>query len=212
MTTRRPARLTLMILNGFLAGNEPLTGDLLEEFDNGRSQWWLFRQTAAAALYEIKPTPGTMRGDMSTVLLGAGLLAVLSLEVVMVANVLHRFVFGPPFEGISGSLYLLHRNMINPPAPAIVGPAGNWALALTVALAIVVSTTWGFMIARLHDGHRQRSVALLTTAVFVSAALNIGFTLGIQVVITAVFIAGLIVGGRLFSLSDPDTTERRPIV
>ena len=212
MTTRRPVRLTLMILNGFLAGNEPLTGDLLEEFDSGRSQWWLFRQTAAAALYEIKPTSATMRGDMNTILLGAGLLAVLSLEVVMVENVVRRFVFGPPFEGISGSLYLLQRNMIDPPAPAIVGSVGNWTLALTAALAIVVSTAFGFMIARVHDGHRQRSVALLTTAVFVSAALNIGFTLGIQVVITAVFIAGLIVGGRLFNLSDPDATERQAIV
>jgi len=31
MRSRRPARLTRMILNGFLSGNEPLTGDLLEE-------------------------------------------------------------------------------------------------------------------------------------------------------------------------------------
>ena len=46
-TRRRPARLTRLILNGFLAGNEPLTGDLLEEFDSGRSQWWLLRQAAA---------------------------------------------------------------------------------------------------------------------------------------------------------------------
>jgi hypothetical protein len=151
MTTRRPARLTLIILNGFLAGNEPLTGDLLEEFDNGRSQWWLFRQTATAALYEIKPTSATMRSDVNTLLLGAGLLAVLSLEVVMVANVVRRFVFGPPFEGISGSLYLLRRNMIDPPVPAIIGSAGNGALALTVALAIVVSTALGFLIARVHD-------------------------------------------------------------
>jgi hypothetical protein len=44
--------------------------------------------------------------------------------------------------------------------------------------------------------------------VFACAALNIGFTLGMQVVITAVFISGLIVGGRLFGLSHPDSAER----
>jgi hypothetical protein len=193
MRTRRPARLTLMILNGFLAGNDPLTGDLLEEFDTGRSQWWLLRQATAAALYEITPTSATMRGDMNTIMLGAGLLAVLSLEVVMVTNVLRRFMLGPP-------------------APTMIGSIGNSALALTLGLAIVVSMALGFLLARGHAGHRQRSVALFTTGVFVSAALNISFTLGIQVVITAVFIAGLIVGGRLFGLSNSDATERHSIV
>jgi hypothetical protein len=213
MTTRRPARLTLMILNGFLSGNEPLTGDLLEEFDSGRSQWWLLRQAAAAALYEMRPTSATIRGDMNTILLGAGLLAVLSLEVVMVANVLRRFMFGPPLQGINGYLYLFlfHRNMADPSVPSTIGSTGNWTLAVTIALAIIVSTALGFMFARVHDGHRQRSV-LLTTAVFVSAALNMGFTLGLQVVITAVFIAGLIVGGRVFSLNTSDATERHSIV
>jgi hypothetical protein len=181
-----------MIMSGFLAGNEPLTGDLLEEFESGRSQLWLLRQAAAAALYEIKPTSATMRGDMNSMLLGAGLLAVLSLEVVMVTNVLRRFMFGPPLQEI--------------------GSAGNWTLAFTLALAIVVSTVLGFMFARVHDGHRQRSVALLTTAVFVCAALNIDFTLVLQVVITAVFVAGLIVGGRVFSLNTSDRTETHSIV
>jgi hypothetical protein len=211
MTTRRPARLTLMILNGFLAGNEPLTGDLLEEFDSGRSQWWLFRQAAAAALYEIKPTSATMRGDMNTIMLGAGLLGVLSLEVVMVTNVLRRFLFGPPLQAINGYLYFVYRNTIRPPAPAIIGTE-NWTLVSILALAIVVSTALGFMFARVHDRHRQLSVALLTTVVFVAAALNIGFTLVLQVVITAVFISGLIAGGRLFGLSHSDTTERHAIV
>lgn len=212
MTTRRPARLTLLILNGFLAGNEPLTGDLLEEFASGRSQWWLFRQTAAAALYEIKPTSATMRGDMNTIMLGAGLLAVISLEVVMVTNVLRRFMLGPPVQEINGYLYFLYRNGIRPSAPAIMGSTGIWTLTLTLAVAIILSTALGFMFARVHDRHRQLSVALLTTVVFISAALNIGLTLVIQVVVTAVFIAGLMAGGRLVRLSNSDATERHSIV
>ena len=208
MRTRRPARLTRMILNGFLSGNEPLTGDLLEEFDSGRSQWWLLRQAATAALYEIRPTSATLCGDMNTIMLGAGLLAALSLEVVMVSYVLRRILFGPPLERINASLYLMHRNIADSPIPTTVGSAANWTVALTFALAIVASTVLGFTIARVHDGHRQRSVALLTTAVFACAALNMTFTLGIQVVITGVFIAGLIVGGRVFGLNHSDPAER----
>jgi hypothetical protein len=208
MRPRRPARLTRMILNGFLTGNEPLTGDLLEEFDGGRSQWWLLRQAATAALYVIRPTSTTMRGDMNTIMLAAGLLGVLSLEVVMVSNVLRRFMFGPPLQGMNGYLYLFHRNMLDLSAPTVVSSKGNWTLVFTVALVIIVSTVLGFMIARVHDGHRQRSVALLTTAVFACAALNMAFTLGTQVVITAVFIAGLIVGGRAFGLNHSDEAER----
>jgi hypothetical protein len=197
-----------MILNGFLAGNEPLTGDLLEEFDSGRSQWWLFRQAASAALYATKPTSATIRGDMDSVMLGAALLGVLSLEVVMVANVLRRFMFGPPLQGINGYLYLFRRNVLDLSGPAVVNSKGNWTLVLTVALVVIVSTALGFMFARVHEGHRQRAAALITTAVFVAAALNMGFTLAIQVVITAVFIAGLIVGGRVFGLNHSDEAER----
>lgn len=212
MKPRRPARLTRMILNEFLAANEPLTGDLLEEFESGRSQWWLFRQAVAAALYENTPTSATIRSDMHTIMLGVGLLSVLSLEVVMVVNVLRRFMFGPPLQGINGYLYLFlfHRNMVDPSVPTIVASPGNLTLALT--LAIIVSTVLGSMLARVHDHHRGLSVALLTTAVFVSAALNNGFTLAVQVVIAAVFIAGLIVGGRVFSLNDADATETHSIV
>jgi uncharacterized membrane protein YhaH (DUF805 family) len=130
----------------------------------------------------------------------------------MVANVLRRFMFGPPLQGMNGYLYIFRRNMLDLSAPAAASSRGSGTLLFTVALVIVVSTALGFMFARVHDGHRHRSVALLTTAVFVAAAVNMGFTLGIQVVITAVFIAGLIVGGRLFSLNDPDGTGRHSIV
>jgi hypothetical protein len=186
--TRRPARLTQTILNTFLARNEPLTGDLLEEFDSGRSQWWLFRQAVGASLYEIKPTFASMHGDINTLMLGAGLLGVLSLEVVMVGNLLRRFVFGPPL-------------------PTIAGSPGNAILTLTLAVSMMASIAFGFGLARVHDRHQQLSVALLTTGVFVSAWLMSAFTPVIQVVITAVFISGVLVGGRLVALTKVDATE-----
>jgi hypothetical protein len=49
---RNPPRLATWLLNrcGFARQNPPLTGDLLEEFRNGRSSAWLWRQTLVAIL------------------------------------------------------------------------------------------------------------------------------------------------------------------
>jgi hypothetical protein len=49
MTARRPPRLAVALLNRFLRDNEPLAGDLLEEFQVRGSSLWLWRQVIAAA-------------------------------------------------------------------------------------------------------------------------------------------------------------------
>lgn len=50
MSHRRPPRLATWLLDrfGFARNNPPLTGDLLEEFENGRSSAWYWRQTLVA--------------------------------------------------------------------------------------------------------------------------------------------------------------------
>jgi hypothetical protein len=48
MNRRRPPRLAIWLLKslGFIRRNPALIGDLLEEFRNGRSEAWYWRQTA----------------------------------------------------------------------------------------------------------------------------------------------------------------------
>jgi hypothetical protein len=50
MSTLRPPRLAVVLLNRLLPENEPLTGDLLEEFQRRRSRLWFWRQTIAAVV------------------------------------------------------------------------------------------------------------------------------------------------------------------
>jgi hypothetical protein len=48
MSTLRPPRLAVALLNWLLPENEPLIGDLIEEFEHRRSRLWFWRQTIAA--------------------------------------------------------------------------------------------------------------------------------------------------------------------
>jgi hypothetical protein len=48
MTTRRPPRLALAVLDRWLPDSSPLAGDLAEEFERGRSRGWFWWQVLAA--------------------------------------------------------------------------------------------------------------------------------------------------------------------
>jgi hypothetical protein len=50
MRTSHPSRLALGLLNRFIPDDEPLAGDLLEEFGRRQSQLWLWRQVLLAIL------------------------------------------------------------------------------------------------------------------------------------------------------------------
>jgi len=57
MTKRRPPALAAWLLKrlGIADANEPLVGDLTEEFQNGRSASWYWRQTASALRRYVGP-------------------------------------------------------------------------------------------------------------------------------------------------------------
>jgi len=48
--TKQPPRLALALLSRFVPDDEPLAGDLIEEFEIGRSRAWFWRQAFAAIL------------------------------------------------------------------------------------------------------------------------------------------------------------------
>lgn len=59
--TRRPPRLAVWLLGTCLADDEPLTGDLVEAFEAGRSRWWFWRQAIAGVLLGPRPKDGEVR-------------------------------------------------------------------------------------------------------------------------------------------------------
>jgi hypothetical protein len=61
MTPRRPPRLAVALLNRFLGNNEPLVGDLLEEFQVRRSSLWLWCQVVVAVLISAFRRPQEIR-------------------------------------------------------------------------------------------------------------------------------------------------------
>lgn len=61
MTTRRPPRLALALLDRCVPDSEPLAGDLVEELAHGRSRTWLWLQVLAAIAARPQPPRGEIR-------------------------------------------------------------------------------------------------------------------------------------------------------
>jgi hypothetical protein len=61
MKTSHPSRIAFALLNRFIPDDEPLAGDLLEEFGRRQSQLWLWRQVLLAILIRSFRTPRDQR-------------------------------------------------------------------------------------------------------------------------------------------------------
>lgn len=61
LLTSRSSQLAAAALRRFVDDSEPLTGDLLEEFNAGRTRLWLWWQVLAAILLEARRTPSDIR-------------------------------------------------------------------------------------------------------------------------------------------------------
>jgi hypothetical protein len=72
MSPRKPPRVAnwLLLFFGFYRKDSPLTGDLLEEFESGRSAAWFWRQTLALLLTGMSRNARTARKRLFGGLLG----------------------------------------------------------------------------------------------------------------------------------------------
>ena len=73
-------RVAIALLQSFCR-DEALVGDILEEYANRQSRWWLWRQVAMAVLFGLSygMTRSRPRGPMPMPIGGLGLLAVIAL-------------------------------------------------------------------------------------------------------------------------------------
>jgi hypothetical protein len=190
MTARLACRLTLGLLDR-LVGNEPLKGDLIEELHRGRSQWWLWRQVAAAVVLRAAPDGVERRRNTEMLVLGAAVLILLSFEAVFVVNVVSRLIFGPPPPNVSGYAYLMQYGLPEPQSIALPGIA--W---FAVPLAgFVAAIPVGWIVARLHRHHYEMSLGFVVASVMACAMLTLQAPFVIQFLTMLVFVSGLLVGG-----------------
>ena len=180
-------RIAFALFDRLAADNESLKGDLIEELENGRSAWWLWRQVIGAT---VRHPPSLTRVSMFA--LATALLLLLSFEAVVVTNLVVRIVFGPPFPNISGYLYL---QALDSPAAPIPPVPIVWTLVSVFTLA--VSLPAGQLIARLHERHRMLALAGFACSTMLCATITMQAGVLTQFVTMVGFVVGLFLGSRV---------------
>jgi hypothetical protein len=207
MRAQHPSRLALAIFDCFVADNEPLKGDLIEEFETRRSQWWLWRQVIGAVVCQPR-LHSLPRERTDLLVLGAAVLVLLSFEAVFITNVMHHLVFGPPIANLEG--YLARMNLVarmpglEPSASEVARTALASMYAPLVAIAASVPTAW--LICRFHQRHYALSRGAFAFSVMACTVLSIQLPFGIQFLTTLAFIVGLLMSGCVAV-----TVDHRPV-
>jgi hypothetical protein len=207
MRTRRPSRLALAVLDGLVPDNAPLKGDLLEEFEARRSQWWLWRQVVGAVVHQ--PMALWFPRGLAVPLVGTALLVLVSFEVVLVVNVMSRLLFGPPppiatliQEGghaATGYFYLLQK--ARPAVESVdVMPLGDWVGAAARSFAASMPVGW-WLAGRLNGHGRRSAMVVIMVGVILCAMLNLQLPFAAQFLSMLSLTIGFLVGGRLASAS-----------
>ena len=180
-------RIAFALFDRLVADNESLKGDLIEELENGRSAWWLWRQVIGAS---VRHPPSV--ANVSMFALATALLMLLSFEAVVVTNLVVRIVFGPPFPNISGYLYL---PALDSPAAPIAPVPVVWTLVSV--LTVVGSLPAGRLIARLHERHRMLALAGFGCSTMLCATITMQAGVFTQYVTMVGFVIGLFFGSRV---------------
>jgi hypothetical protein len=140
----RAPRLALALLDRFAPGNEPLAGDLLEEYERGRSSLWLWRQVLAAIIISAFRAPR----EVSVLKLADSSSAVPPPRVSR-SDPLPRSVnlSASPVSGIGGLGILAIALLIS-----LVAPQIWWVLLIAVAGGALLGAAWILLRKREHRG------------------------------------------------------------
>src|SRR6202008_4743928 len=153
MTPRQPPHLATLLIRHWTA-NDPLAGDLHEEYQAGRTDAWYWRQALAAVVAEWRGM------DIHELFAAKGLF----MQCVMLALISICAVFSVKLIGV----VILDEAIMY----TLIGPYGMRELSrLVLSFAVAVPT--GVMIARLHERSRGSAVVAFATAVPVWAFANV---------------------------------------
>jgi hypothetical protein len=205
MKARPPSTVALAFFDCFVADNEPLKGDLIEEFEARQSQWWLWRQVIGAVVSQPQ-LRGCDRERTELLVLGAAVLVLASFEAVFVTNVLHHLVFGPPLPNITGWAYLLPGREVDTAAGEVMRTALSSMYAPVVAMAASAPTAW--FISRFHQRHYAVSRGAFALSVMACTSLGLQLPFGVQFLTTFAFVLGLLMSGCVVVATLPGPVDR----
>jgi hypothetical protein len=189
----QPPRLATRLLERF-APNEPLAGDLHEEYRAGRSSLWYWRQALTAVA--IARTRGLSMHDVFAP-------QNMPMQVIMLGLVSVCAVFT-----VKVTLWMATHEEFR---RTVADPAFAWVV-LRLAVSFAVATLVGGAIARLHEDHRGLAAAAFAISTAVWSLVNLLLLNGhgnldaswTHVLALLVFVCGLLTGG--VHLHAPGTT------
>lgn len=183
-----PPRIAVALLDRFVCDDDPLRGDLLEEWPT-RSAYWLWRQVLYAVLVRtVCRILANPRTTIEATLVAIAMLALISFQAVVVATLMNHLL--GPYDG------------------GWIPPSGryeawqSWFAIPSFAVAVLT----GQAIGSLHPARRGTAVvyagASATGAAFLNLYLFVPNVLAkplapdpaLHTVVTMVFIAGLFAG------------------